>query len=348
MTQPGLQRRSAAPTKGVQAGAAPHIARKARGAADGSLLELLSLANWRKFIPESLGLLGVIWVLQATVLQNASFFSSSSHPFGIPVLLVSSQYGIMGGLFSTIAATGAYFIAGVPPRSATQDFYNYATVVAAQPCLWFVAALLIGGLRTLHIHQQSVLHEDLTAVRAAAEDLATGLERATAEIERLERRIAIDSTTLAAFTRSLTGLELEDRASLLTSMADVIRYGVGAMSFAIYLGDGDALQPALGMEHGSRVPAAGVAPASPDLLERVRAFPASADHTRAAALRTDADPICAPIPSSDGQAAIGLVVCNHLIPSQDHGVAANRLTDVAGLLGRLLASCPNVAARTVS
>jgi hypothetical protein len=353
MSHSGLKRRSPARLNGpvlmngVAAPAAPHPPHTALGAAEGSLLELFSLANWRKFVPESLGFLAAIWVLQTTLRENASFFSGTSHPFGIPILLVSSQYGIMGGLFSTLAATAAYFLGGVPPRSATQDFYSYASVVAAQPCLWFAAALLIGGLRTLHIHQQSVLQDDLAAVRAAAENLATGLERATGEIERLERRIAVDSTTLAAFTYSLTSLDLEDRASLLTSVADVIRYGVGATSFAIYLRAGDALQPMLAIEDGSRVPAAGVSPPSAALQERFRAWPGMAA-TPGRADEASADPICAPIPAPDGQAAVGLVICNRLIPLQDPGAAACRLADVAGFLGRLLAACPHCPADAVA
>ena len=88
-------------------------------------------------------------------------------------------------------------------QSATQDFYAYAGIVAAQPCAWFGTALILGGLRTLHIHHQTELQERLDQTGLAAEDLADGLERAVSEIERLEQRIAGDSRTLASFLHSL-------------------------------------------------------------------------------------------------------------------------------------------------
>src|SRR5262249_53521286 len=126
-------------------------------------------------------------------------------------------------------------------------------------------ALVLGGLRTLHIHHQTELQERLEQTRLVAEDLADGLERAVSEIDQLEQRVATDSTTLATFLHSLARLEMSDRRSPRGTLADVIRLGVGATTFAIYLKEAGELQPYLGSQDGSNIPPANIPPLSPEL-----------------------------------------------------------------------------------
>jgi hypothetical protein len=252
---------------------------------------------------------------------------------------MSGQYGIMGGLFATLAATVAFFIGGLPPQSATQDFYAYAGIVAAQPCAWFGTALVFGGLRTLHIHHQTDLQDRLEQTGLAAEDLADGLECAAQQIERLEHRIATDSSTLASFVHSLAKLDLRDRRSLVASIADVIRYGVGATSFAIYLKGARGLEPCLGVEDGAHVTTAAITPLTPALLHAI----SYADAGAAPAVNSDClvcTPRWAPIRLAGAAEPVGVVVCNRLQPSQDPAIAVRRLNEVCSVLAVLLSACP--------
>jgi hypothetical protein len=266
---------------------------------------------------------------------------SMPHPFWIPVLLMSAQYGIMGALFATLAATGAFFASELPPQSAAQDFYAYAGMIAVQPCAWFAAALVLGGLRTLHIHHHGELQERLDQTSLAAEDLADGLEGAVSEIERLEQSIAADSTTLASFLHSLAQLELRDRRSLLASIAGVVRYGVGATSFTIYLNDAAyRMRPCLAIEDGASVALTATAPLPSRLLREISgnltgaAPDAGRDH--AASM-----PHWAPIRLSSSAETVGVVVCTRLQPSQGPVIAVRRLNEVCRVLAVLLSACPN-------
>ena len=162
-----------------------------------TLLELMSLTDWTRFVPETLGLLIVIVLLRNATGETSVGAGGMPHPLWIPVLLMSAQYGIMGGLFAVIAAGGAFLATDLTARSATQDFYDYVAVAAAQPCAWFAAALVLGGLRTLHIHNEAALKEQLGETKAAADDLAGRFEDAVGEIARLEYRIATDTATTA-------------------------------------------------------------------------------------------------------------------------------------------------------
>jgi HAMP domain-containing protein len=302
---------------------------------------MLSLSDWRYFVSESTGLLVVISLVRTMLpaLSDSSGSGSMPHPFWIPVLLMSGQYGIMGGLFATLAATAALFVNGLPPQSATQDFYAYAGVIAVQPCAWFATALVLGGLRTLHIHQQTELQQQFDRAQMAAKEVADGLEHAVTEIERLEQRIASDSSTLAAFLQSLAKLELRDRKSLLTSIANVVRYGVGATSFTIYLNTTHGLEPYLGVEDGSRLTSTAI-PLPPPSLVHEAPGRAKNDATVARDDDTARTLHWAPIRLGDAAEPLGVVVCNSLLPSQDPAVAKRRLSEVCRVLAMLLSVCP--------
>jgi len=265
------------------------------------------------------------------------------HPFWIPVLLMSAQYGIMGALFATMAATGVFFASELPPQFASQDFYAYAGKITVQPCAWFAVALVLGGLRTLHIHNYGELQDRFDETRLAAKDLADGLEDAISETQRLEQRIAADSSTLASFLHSLAKLELRDRRSLAASIADVIRYGVGATSFTIYLKSAYGMEPCLGVEDGIGVASTALAPVPFHLTRELRGeAPATASDaaTGTAPDRGVGTLHWAPIRRSGSGETVGLVVCTRLQPSRDPVIAVRRLNEVCCVLAVLLSACP--------
>jgi hypothetical protein len=103
------------------------------------LIDIMSLSDWPRFVPEALGLLVVISLVRMAVPGGPAGLDSIPHPFWILVLLMSAQYGIMGALFATLSATGMFFANELPAQSAAQDFYAYAGIIAVQPCAWFAA-----------------------------------------------------------------------------------------------------------------------------------------------------------------------------------------------------------------
>ena len=199
-----------------------------------TLLELMSLTDWTRFVPETLGLLIVIALLRGAIGEAFTAPEGMPHPFWIPVLLMSAQYGIMGGLFAVLAAGGLFLATELPAHSAIQDFYDYAAVAAVQPCAWFAATLVLGGLRTLHMHHAAALKEQLGETKEAAADLAERLEDAVSEIALLEYRIATDTATTMALLDALTGVDLTSRAALLASAPAFVRLATGFRTVRLY------------------------------------------------------------------------------------------------------------------
>lgn len=299
-----------------------------------SLTGMLSLSDWRRFVPETVGLF-VAMSLISLLLAGRGCPSSA---FWIPVLLMSGQYGIMGGLFSAIVASFVLYIGGLPPQTAAQDFYAYAAVVAALPSAWFAAALVFGGLRTLHIHHETGLKDRLAQSHLTAVDLADALERSLEEVQRLEQRIAGDSSTLASLLHSLAKLDMHDACSLIGSMADVVRYGVGANSFAIYLNGRSGPEPCLGVQDGMRLAPEAIPPLAPELAAVLVGRSAGVD---AATGDTKADdPTWQAIHLAGSAKPLGIVVCACLLPARDRAIARRRLHEICDVLAVLLSAFP--------
>jgi hypothetical protein len=223
---------------------------------------------------EALVLLGVVTVLQHRFPSIAEV-PALSNLYWIPVLLASCQYGLGGGTIATIAASALYLL-WLSPQSAAQDFYAYGRIVAIQPAVWLATALVFGGMRSLHIHQYSELAAQLAASRRRGSDLTVGLERAKTEIGALERRIAVDMGTVAAFTRTLSVLDMGDRMVAAAGLAELFRIGTGAGTFAVYLREGDGYVPVCAVEAHNPSPTNSIKPLSAEAVATMLA--ASADN----------------------------------------------------------------------
>jgi hypothetical protein len=251
------------------------------------------------------------------------------HLFWIPVLLMAAQYGIMGGLFAALSASALYVGVDLPPQSASQDFYDYASFAALQPCAWFTVALILGGLRTLHMHAKSQLTEQLEETQVAAADFAERLKDAAAEMAMLERRIAADTATTTVLLDAMAAANLGSRSELLASFGDILRHGAGATSFGVYLREGDGFVPCFGFEDGAPIP--------PNALGSLPPVP---DQTVSNIGNLITMPIAVPLRPADGTDPIGMLVCNRLLPAQHPRIAARRLRNIGELLAKLLVVCP--------
>lgn len=314
--------------------------------AEPSLAQLLLIVDWRHFVPETVVIICLIVVLQHIVPNISDATAHLPNPLWVPVLLMSCQYGIMGGLFATLCSSGVVLAGDLPVRSASQEFYAYAGTLAAQPCSWFATALVLGGLRTLHLHRL----REMTEVAASANRMATGMSRglrqAVQEVNELERRLAEDSTTKTRMLYALARLDLSSRSALLTSFGKVLFHGLGVTTFVIYLFESGKLRPFLTVSDGVQVTTSSLG--YPDGLEATAGDLDSNPDT----LADNAPPAPASPytfirhPATDE--IMGLIVCRRFISGIQQDVVANGLQDAATLLGMLLSiSLPgeDVAAR---
>lgn len=295
-------------------------------------------SGWRRQALETIALLAVLAIGQRRVSSGADI-SGLPHPYWLPVLLASCQYGAAGGMIAAVAASAAYVLE-LSPQSAAQDFYAYARTAALQPAMWFATALVVGGLRNLHMHQYAEVSEQLAASRRRAADLCDGLEKAVSEIGALERRIAEDASSLSAVARALGRIDMRDRRSAAASLGEAFRVGAGAASLVVYLRGPEGYAPVLAVEEGAIRPAAStltVPAAAVDAMIADGAAPAADDGEGGGVGRRI---VIAVPPSGAADERLAALVCT-LDGSQDPRPFRRRAEDLARMAATVLAACPD-------
>lgn len=304
------------------------------------LLAILSLSSWRSLILETLALLALMAALRHWFLGDIQI-PGMPHPYWLPVLLASSHYGVAGGMIATAAASVVYLFE-LSPQSAAQDFYAYAKMAAVQPTAWLVTALVVGGLRSLHIHENAELAERLAASQRCASGLADGVERAQAEISALERRIAIDTSSVAALSRSLSKIDLSDRRAAAVSFGELFRVGTGATTFTIYLKSVDSYVPVFAIQDDVTRPTKSIASLD---LAAINAMVSKSRQCAGIRKADTGDPSAGChvliIATSDARAQpLAAIVCQSRRPSQDASKFHRRSDELSRALAAILSACP--------
>lgn len=109
------------------------------------------------------------------------------HPFWIPVLLLSLQYGTVSGLLAASIAIALAALNGFPEQSTSETYFTYFLKIWIEPILWVGAAVLLGQFRMRQIAQKQALFAQVTELanqRAVIADYAMNLRTHCTALER--------------------------------------------------------------------------------------------------------------------------------------------------------------------
>ena len=290
---------------------------------------------------ETLLLVAAATAFQLIVYSSTVVPAGAFHPYWVPVLLIACQHGMMAGMFATIVCCVGYFGFGLPTYIVAEDFHANAAAIAAQPAAWLAATLVLGGLRTLHMHRQTELVDRLNLAEHRTEDFADALVRATEEIRSLEVRIAAQLADAATVSRTLANLDLTSRQRAATSFCDLLRFCAGASTFTLYLIEGREAAAALAVVDDVICPVEPFAPLDAAALQAALArsggrLPAGQDPA------SGAQQAHVSILGLDepGAAPLGLIVCSAFRADEDAGHARQRLDELGRALAKILSACP--------
>jgi hypothetical protein len=164
----------------------------------------------------------------------ASLASINPHPFCLPVLLLSAQYGTVSGLTAAMAAIALSWIAGWPAQNFGEDFYAYSLRLWHQPMLWLGAAVLLGELRNRHIRERNALREQLAGTDAQRQSIAQLCGQLQIDNETLRRRIACSQNqSIAAGLGTLTTLRHATAATAADALAEAVRLLIGPSKYVV-------------------------------------------------------------------------------------------------------------------
>lgn len=171
------------------------------------------------------------------------------HPFWLPVLLLSLQYGTVSGLLAAGTAIAATSLLGWSEQEIGENHFSYLLRIWAQPVLWLATALVLGQFRMRQIEMKQELARqvwELSAQRAALADYAGNLGQ---RCERLERAIATRRLPQGRVVLSALGqLGAATSAQAATRLATCLDLAFGPVSASVFVREGDGLR--LAERHG--------------------------------------------------------------------------------------------------
>lgn len=118
-----------------------------------------------------------------------SVLDLSPHPFWIPVLLLSLQYGTVSGFLAAATAIGLSLYGGFPEQEIGENLFAYFLRVFGQPILWIGVALFVGQFRMRQLGAEQELRIANHTLTAQRDDLARHSQQLSSRVELLEREL---------------------------------------------------------------------------------------------------------------------------------------------------------------
>lgn len=137
--------------------------------------------------------IAILFLLIYTVDQltpNLAILDLSPHPFWIPVLLVSLQYGTVSGFIAAAVAIALSLFAGLPEQDIGENLFAYFLRVLGQPILWIGVALLVGQFRMRQLEAKQELRLANQTLTQQREDLAHHARDLRRRVEEIEQELA--------------------------------------------------------------------------------------------------------------------------------------------------------------
>jgi hypothetical protein len=168
----------------ILAGATP-----AGDAAAGARTDRSALYQQIRAVFEGFALLVALIAVERLFLGRGTYAGLGLHPFWLPVLLVSLQHGLFGGVATAILAS---WLADWPIRAPGQDIAAHYFQLVRLPVQWLLVALAIGVFRQAQIRAEAERDREITRLRQVNDRFAAEVARLDDELWRFEMRTAID------------------------------------------------------------------------------------------------------------------------------------------------------------
>lgn len=180
--------------------------------------------------------LGILLAASYLFSHGDHFINAAPHPFWVVVLLITSQYGLGAGILSATAATAALFI-GNPFSGPLVDEHHlhYLMRVGYQPFLWFLAAVVLGTLRSFHLQEEKALHKRVKTLQRQTELLAESYKKIQSAKKSLLLRLASYTDKQEKIYKGVWCLNSQNMQQIGEGLAYLIAESLKAHKFSLYL-----------------------------------------------------------------------------------------------------------------
>lgn len=166
--------------------------------------------------------------------SNLGFLGVSPHPYWIVVLLLSSRYGFLAGLFCGILAASISLGLTVAGRESTTPFELFRMLLG-EPSLFIVVGATLGEItQTIKSRYDALLgeHEELASAYEKLRERYDAVIRAKQEVDT---RILSQEQTLTTMHETAQALRSLSEEQLYPSALEMVEKFLGAEAGSIYL-----------------------------------------------------------------------------------------------------------------
>lgn len=169
------------------------------------------------------------------------FAGISPHPFWILVLLIPVYYGVNEGLMAAAAASLTLLTMNMPDQAFGESVSNWLLRATSEPVMWFVAAIVLGGIRDGQRRERNELAGELETTREQARVITQSYDRLARLKTELEAAVAGQTRTAASVCEAAMLLSPRSVPSVLEAVGQFLDRLIEPLAFSLYLREGDGL-----------------------------------------------------------------------------------------------------------
>ncbi|MFY0611365.1 MAG: hypothetical protein JXQ99_07565 [Hyphomicrobiaceae bacterium] len=122
------------------------------------------------------------------------FFALEPHPFWIPVILLSLQYGFSSAIVTATSAIAINWLLLSPEQPLGEPYFAHVIRNSVSPAMWLATALIVGELRQRQISLHAQAIEEVERLHVQAKVLSTHCAETKQANRDLQLKIAAGKT----------------------------------------------------------------------------------------------------------------------------------------------------------
>lgn len=179
----------------------------------------------------------VLGLIDFFFFEGKRFWGVSPHPFWLPILIMTMQYGTNVGLITATLSSVILLLGNFPQQAMSQDLYAYIANIIIQPVLWFIVALILGELRMRHIRERDRLEILVKDLEDKAHTITEAYHRLHEVKSSLEHRVATHMRSVIYLYDAAKAIESLDETEVYQNVGSLVKNLIAPQKFSLFLVD---------------------------------------------------------------------------------------------------------------
>jgi polysaccharide biosynthesis protein PelD len=191
---------------------------------------------------ETAALVAALLIADTVFGAGNRFAGLSPSPFWIPVLLASAYYGINEGLIAAAVCSVVALAGNMPEQHLNEDLSAWLLRSTSPAVLWFLAAVVLGEIRSAQRRAHVQVETQLADTRLEAETIAAAYQTMQQLNAHLEERVAAQVQTVRTVYLASRAIERTTKSEVWTGIRPFVLSMLNPGKFSVFLVNGSTLE----------------------------------------------------------------------------------------------------------